>query len=106
MECIENVDMPVITFDLPIWLKAVDIIQHQDLEIIPRLGGFHLLKSFLGCFGAIFADSGLSDMVKLVYPGETTADSILNGNSFDKPMCTLSNRYYYHSTRSFFRDIF
>jgi len=27
-----------VTFDLPIWLKAVDIVKQKDLPIIPRLG--------------------------------------------------------------------
>ena len=43
-----------------------------------------MLKSFLGTFGAIFAESGLRDIVQLIYPGELAADSILNGNSYDK----------------------
>ena len=47
LQCIELEDMPIVTFDLPLWLKAVDIIQSKDLEVVPRLGGFHLLKSFL-----------------------------------------------------------
>ena len=37
----------MITFDLPLWLKSFDIILSRNLPIIPRLGGFHLLKSFL-----------------------------------------------------------
>ena len=32
----------------------------------------------------MFADSGLHDMVQLIYPGEVATDSILNGNSYDK----------------------
>ena len=71
-------------FDLPVWLKSVYITLSRNLPIIPRLGGFHLLKSFLGTFRAIFADSGLRDMVQLIYPGEIAADSILNGSSYDK----------------------
>ena len=58
----EKPNISVITFDLRLWLKSVDIILSRNLPIIPRLGGFHLLKSFLGTFGAIFADSGLSDI--------------------------------------------
>ena len=26
--------MPVVTFDLPLWLKAVDIIQSKNLEVV------------------------------------------------------------------------
>ena len=75
---------PVVTFDLPIWIKSVDIIKSKKLPVIPRLGGFHLLKSFLGTCHSIFADSGLHELVQLIYPGSTVADSILNGGSYDK----------------------
>ena len=86
LQCIEKEkpNIPVITFDLPLWLKSVDIILSQNLPIIPRLGGFHLLKPFLGTFGAIFVHIGLRDIVQLVYPGEIAADSILNEKSYDK----------------------
>ena len=49
LRCIdkEKPNISVITFDLPLWLKSVDIILSRNLPIIPRLGGFHLLKSFL-----------------------------------------------------------
>lgn len=33
----------IVTFDLPIWLKAVDIIKQANLPVIARLRGFHLL---------------------------------------------------------------
>ena len=86
LQCIEKEkpNIPVITFDLPLWLKSIDMIISQNLPIIPRLGGFHLLKPFLGTFGAIFVDIGPRDIVQLVYPGEIAADSILNEKSYDK----------------------
>ena len=86
LRCIgkEKPNISVITFDLPIWLKSVDLILSRNFPIILRLGEFYLLKSFLGTFGAIFADSGLRDIVQLIYPGEIAADSIVNGNSYDK----------------------
>ena len=37
-----------------------------------RLGGFHTLKSFLEYVGYIVADSGLEDLMRLVYPGDVT----------------------------------
>ena len=42
----------------PIWLNAVNIIQQANLPIIAILGGFHLLKSYLGSMGNIMEDSG------------------------------------------------
>lgn len=49
-----------------------------------RLGGFHLLKSYLGSIGKIMEDSGLLELIQLIYPGSTTADHILTGGCFDK----------------------
>ena len=74
----------VVTFDLPIWLKAVDIIKQTNLPIIARLGGFHLLKSYLGSMGNIMQDTGLLEVIQLIYPGSTTTNHILDGECFDK----------------------
>ena len=43
----------IITFDLPLFIKASQIVKEQKLEVVVQLGGFHLLKSFLGCIGFI-----------------------------------------------------
>ena len=51
----------IITLDLSIFLKSVDIIPSQKLAIVPRLNGYHLLKS-----------------------AEEVADNILNNNTYDK----------------------
>ena len=81
LRCIqfEKPNYIVITFDLPIWLKAVDLILRQRMPIIPRLRGFHLWKSYLAIFGVIFAGSGLHDIIKPIYEGELAADSMLIG---------------------------
>ena len=76
----EKPNILVITFDLPLYLKLVDIILSRNLPIILQLRGFHLLKSFLGTIGAMFAGSGLRDILQLIYPDEIAVDSILNGN--------------------------
>lgn len=49
---IHNSD-PVITFDQPLYWKAVNIIRNEPLSsplksIVVRLGGFHTEMSFLG----------------------------------------------------------
>ena len=49
-----------------------------------RLGGFHLLKSYLGSLGKIMEDSGPLELIQLIYPGSTRADHILSGGCFDK----------------------
>ena len=85
---LEKPNYSVITFDVPIWLKAVDLILSQRMPIIPRHGGFYLLKFYLATFGVIFANSGLHDIMKLIYEGKLAADSILYGNSYDKAIRT------------------
>ena len=62
----------VITFDQPLWLKALMIVRSepQDSElksIVLRLGGLHTEMSFLGCIGHIMAGSGLQEVLELVY---------------------------------------
>ena len=74
IECLKTASAKpmVITFDLPLWLKASRIVLEKGMPVIVRLGGFHTLKSFLGCVGYIMADSGLEDLMRLVYPGDVT----------------------------------
>ena len=74
----------VITFDLPLWLKACRIELEKGMPVIVRLGGFHTPKSFLGCVGYIMADSGLEDLMRLVYPGDVT--HIMDGESYYKAL--------------------
>ena len=67
IECLKTASAKsmVITFDLPLWLKASRIVLEKGMPVIFRLGGFHTL---LGCVGYIMADSGLEDLIRLVYP--------------------------------------
>ena len=53
------------------------------MPIIPRPGGSHFLKPYLATFGVIFTASGLQ-INKTHDDGELAADSILNGNNYDK----------------------
>ena len=52
------------------------------MPVIVRLGGYHTLKSFLGCVGYIMAESGLEYLMRLVYPGDVT--HIMDGESYNK----------------------
>lgn len=85
-ECLRlsNGKPAIITFDLPLWLKALDVSIQKKLPVLPRLGGFHTLKSFLGSIGNIMEDSGLHELIRLVYAGSTTAEHIMQGGCYDK----------------------
>ena len=74
----------IITFDLPLWIKATRIVLETGMPIVIRLGGFHTLKSFLGCIGYIMADSRLEELINLVYPGDVT--HISDGGSYSNAL--------------------
>lgn len=65
-ECEQNhLGMCPVTFDQPLYIKAVEIVTaSNDLDkVIVRLGGFHLIMSYLGSIGYIMTGSGLAELI-------------------------------------------
>jgi len=63
---------PIITFDQPLWWKALMIMVTEPIEsdlndIVIRLGGFHTEMSFLGAVGHLMAGSGLQELLETIY---------------------------------------
>ena len=63
---------PILTFDQPLYQKAIDIISSQESSsplktMVMRLGAFHTQMSFLGCIGHLMSGSGLQEVVETVY---------------------------------------
>jgi hypothetical protein len=77
----QQIPTPCITFDQPLYIKAVDICNAAKLDVVVRLGGFHTLMSFLGSVGYVMRGSGLEDLLGLLY-GAVTVDSVLSGKSY------------------------
>jgi len=48
-----------VTFDKPLYIKAVDIATVANLNVVCRLGGFHILMIFLGAIGYVMKGSGI-----------------------------------------------
>ena len=109
---------PIVTFDQPVWWKALMIIDTEpvcsDLKnIVLRLGSFHLEMIFLGSIGHLMSASGLQHILELVYApnavvhmltGKAIAravrahllvDAALNGlllaSALGVPLCSQSN---------------
>lgn len=66
------------TFDQSLYIKAREIVANyansptENLNlVIVRLGGFHLLMSFMGCIGHIMSGSGLSTILSKIYAEKT-----------------------------------
>ena len=67
---------PIITFDQPLWWKALMIlvtepVTSQMKQMVLRLGGFHTEMSFLGCIGHLMASSGLQELLEMIYASNT-----------------------------------
>lgn len=63
---------PVLTFDQPLYWKALTIIRSQPNSIdvkqkVLRLGGLHMQMSFLDCIGHLMTGSGLHELLEVVY---------------------------------------
>ena len=63
---------PIVTFDQPLWWKALMIIMSAPLdsdlrEIVLRLGGFHTEMIFFACIGSFMAGSGLKEILEMIY---------------------------------------
>ena len=76
---------PIVTFDQPLWWKALMIIMSEPLDsdlrnIVLRLGGFHTEMSFLGCIGSLMAGSGLKEILEMIY-APNSVEHILTGKA-------------------------
>lgn len=88
----------IITFDQPLFYKARDIVAacNKDTEIsknvFVRLGGFHLLMSFLGSIGHIMCGSGLKELLSLIYAPNAT-EKIFDGHAYARAVRAHSLAY-------------
>lgn len=59
---------PIITFDQPLYWKAVMMTSSEECSnVVVRLGAFHAEMSFIGSIGRIMSDSELREILKLIY---------------------------------------
>lgn len=71
-ECQKRRQKCIVTFDQPLFIKAVDIVSQADetdvlSSVIVRLGGLHLLMSYMGAVGRSMGESGLEELWEEVY---------------------------------------
>ena len=81
-----NIPVPCVTFDQPFWLKATGIIKDANLDIVCRLGGFHILMSFLGSLGGIMKGSGLEELFGEVYAENSVVHIIAAGEAVSRAL--------------------
>ena len=76
----------IVTFDQPLFMKAREIVAASEPgseipKVILRLGGFHMLMSFLGCIGNIMAGSGIKVALSIIY-APNSVEKMLNGHAY------------------------
>lgn len=81
---------PIITFDQPLYLKALIIIQNAAddsplKKIVLLLGGFHTLMSFLGCIGSLMEDMGLAETLETIYAPNSVIH-MMSGKAFSRAL--------------------
>ena len=79
---------PILTFDQPLWWKAICIIKGEPIDsplhqIILRLGAFHTEMSFLGSIGYLMRGSGLQESLELIY-ADNVVPHILTGKAISR----------------------
>ena len=80
-----NMITPCITFDQPLWIKAVEIASAKSLDIVVRLGGFHCLMSFVGSIGSLMEGSGIENLLETIY-GRNTAPRMISGKAISRAL--------------------
>ena len=80
-----NIPTPCITFDQPLYIKAMEIILAKEMNIVCRLGGFHTLMSFLGSVGDLMAGSGIEEALQEVY-GSNAVSHMMSGKAIARAL--------------------
>ena len=72
-----------VTFDQPLYIKAAEIVTPTQCldKVVVRLGGFHLLMSYLGSIGHIMTESGLPELWEIVYT-KASIVHMLSGHAY------------------------
>ncbi|KAK3931373.1 Glycerophosphodiester phosphodiesterase [Frankliniella fusca] len=77
-----------VTFDQPLSWKAAEMVlaspQNSPLrKVVVRLGGFHLLMSFMGSIGHLMSGSGLEDLWATVY-AKNSVQHMCSGKAYSR----------------------
>lgn len=84
----------IITFDQPLFWKARDVVASvsEFNKVVVRLGGFHLLMSYMGSIGTIMSGSGLKELFSEIFAGNSV-DKILSGHAYARAVRAHSLSY-------------
>ena len=79
----------LLTFDQPLYVKACDIVAATDelSSVVIRLGGFHMLMSYMGSIGYTMNGSEMKEIWYLMY-ARNSVESMMTGHYYSRgPSC-------------------
>ena len=82
-----NIQTVFVTFDQPLYIKCSDIVLNSDdlTRVVPRLGGFHLVMSYMGAMCTVMSCSGLQTMWEKVYAPKSVKH-MLTGSAYSRAL--------------------
>lgn len=85
-----------VTFDQPLYIKARDVVEKtlMFLNVIVRLGDFHLLISFMGAIRYIMVGSRLKELFSIIYAPNTVEKIWGKKKKFNFKICKYFIMYY------------
>ena len=92
-----NIETPAVTFDQALWIKAIETVTAKNVNIVVRLGGFHMLMSFVGSIGYLMDGSGLYRLMETIYAKNTVPHHVRESHSkgimcpFHRRLCTYNS---------------
>ena len=81
-----NLPTACVTFDQPLWLKAMKIVSAKGMtKIVLRLGGFHLLMSACGSVFHMMKGSGIEEALEAAY-GPNAVTQMMSGKAITRAL--------------------
>ena len=77
------------TFDQPLWLKAMEIVEAKNMKkFVLKLGAFYLLMSVLGSVFHVFEGSGIGDALLTILYEVNVVKYIMSGKAYARAIRT------------------
>ena len=73
-------ETPVITFDQPLWIKAIEIATAKSMSAVIILGGVHLMMSYMGSVVNLIKGSCLEEALTTCYGSNKAVSRALQGH--------------------------
>lgn len=85
-QALKNNVAPIVTFDQPLYIKALAIISSETVDndlkkVVLRLGTFHHQMSFMGTIGYLMSGSGFQEMLEVPFAPNAVVH-ILSGKAY------------------------